>query len=68
MKSCSNSNDVSNNVNIYKLSKSNLGYYELTCIRTFAYYLNHLQKDIFAMIKQFGPPTFFVTFIASVNN
>jgi hypothetical protein len=60
-------NGLSNNVNLNYL-KSNLGYYELTHIKTFPYCLDHLQKDIFAMVRQFGPPTFFVTFITSVNN
>jgi hypothetical protein len=61
-------NDLSNNVNLDKLLKYDLGYCELTRIITFPNYLDWLQKDIFAMIRQFGPPTFFVTFIISVNN
>jgi hypothetical protein len=61
-------NDVSNNVNLDKLLKSNLGYCELTHIITFIDYLDHLQKDIFVMIRKTGPPTFFVTFTTSVNN
>jgi len=40
----------------------------LTHIKTFPNYLNHLWKEVFVMIKQFGPPTFLVTFIISVNN
>jgi len=31
-------------------------------------YLYRLQKDLSAMIKQLRPPTFFITFITSVNN
>jgi hypothetical protein len=50
---------VSIDVNLDKILKSDLGIWELNCIRTFPNYLDHLQKDLFAMIKQFGPPTFF---------
>jgi hypothetical protein len=31
-------------------------------------YLDHLCKDVFAMIRQLGPPTFFMTFTTCVNN
>jgi hypothetical protein len=60
--------DVSSNVNLNKILKLNLGFHELTHIITFFDYLYHLQKDVFAMIKKFGPPTFFVTFSTSVIN
>jgi hypothetical protein len=43
-------NDVSTNVNLNKILKFDLVYYELSCIRTFLDYLNQLQKDIFVMI------------------
>jgi hypothetical protein len=59
--------DVSKNVNLYKILKSNLGYKELGHIKTSLNYLYQLQKDVFAMIRQLGPPYFFVTF-TSVNN
>jgi hypothetical protein len=32
-------------------------------IKTFPKYLDHLQKDIFVMIRQIGSAMFFVTFI-----
>jgi hypothetical protein len=41
---------------------------ELSHIRTSLDYLNHLCIDVFAMIKQLGPPTFFMTFTTCVNN
>jgi hypothetical protein len=41
---------------------------ELSHIRTSLDYLNHLCIDVFAMIKQLGPPKNFVTFTTSVNN
>ncbi len=31
-------------------------------------YLDCLHKDVFAMITQLGPPTFFMTFTIGVNN
>jgi hypothetical protein len=63
-----NASDVSTNVNLDKILKSNLGYKELSCIRTSLDYLDCLHKDVFVMIKQLGPPTFFMTFTTSVNN
>jgi hypothetical protein len=60
-------NNLPNNVNLNKLLKYDLGYCELMHIITFLDYLNRFLKDIFAMIRQFGPPTFFVTFTTSVN-
>jgi hypothetical protein len=61
-------NDVSINVNLDKILKSCLGYKELSRIRTFLDYLDRLCKDVFAMIKQLGPPTFFMTFTIGVTN
>ncbi len=55
-------NDVSNNVNLDKILKSDLGYKEWGYIRTSPDYLDHIRKYFFAMIKELGPPTFFVTF------
>ncbi len=48
--------------------KSDLEYKELSCIKTSSDYLDRLHKDVFAMIRQLGPPTFFVTFTIGVNN
>lgn len=45
-----------------------LSYKNLRCIKTFPNYLDHFQKDLFIMIKQFEPPPFFVKFIMGVNN
>ncbi len=39
-----------------------------SCVKISLDYLYLLQKDIFAMIRQLRPPTFFITFITSVNN
>jgi hypothetical protein len=60
--------DVSTNVNLNKILKSNLGYKELRHIRTSWNYLDCLCINVFAMIRQFGPPTFFVTFTTCVKN
>jgi hypothetical protein len=61
-------NHVSTNVNLDKILKSNLGHKELSRIKTSPYYLDHLCKDVFAMFKQLGPSTFFMTFTTCVNN
>jgi hypothetical protein len=61
-------NDVSTNVNLDKILKSDLRYKELSRIRTSLNYLDHLCKDVFAMIRQLGPPIIFVTFTTCVNN
>jgi hypothetical protein len=61
-------NDVSTKLNLNKILKSNLGYKELNFIRTSPNYLDHLRKDVLAMIKQFGPLTFFMTLTTGVNN
>jgi hypothetical protein len=60
-------NDVSTNVNVDKILKLDLGYKELSRIRTSSDYLDCLCKDVLAMIRQLGPLTFFMTF-TSVNN
>ncbi len=36
---------------------------DISRLRTSLDYLSWLRKDVFAMIQQLGPPTFFVTFI-----
>jgi hypothetical protein len=59
---------VSNKKNLENLLKSDIGYRELTRIRTSPDYLDRLRKNVFAMIRQLGPPTFFVTFTTGVNN
>jgi hypothetical protein len=61
-------NDVSTKLNLNKILKLNLGYKELNFIRTSPNYLDHLRKDVLAMIKQFGPLTFFMTLTTGVNN
>jgi len=43
--------DVSKYINIDKILKFNLGYNEVSHIRTFPIYLNWFQKYVFAMIK-----------------
>ncbi len=40
----------------------------LTHIKTSSNYLNHLQNNVFVMIRQFEPPTFFVALITCENN
>jgi hypothetical protein len=47
-------NDLSNDVNLDKILKLDLGYWKLSCIWTLPNYLDCLWKDVFAMIKEFG--------------
>jgi hypothetical protein len=54
--------DVSINMNLDKILKSGLGCKKLNRRRTFSDYLDCFYKDVFVMIRQLGPPTFFVTF------
>jgi len=50
-------------VNLDKILKLDLSYKKLGGIKTSLDYLDHIHKDVFAMIRQLGPPTFFMTFI-----
>lgn len=59
---------MSIDVNLNKILKFDLGIWKLNCIKTFPNYLDHFQKDLFVMIKQFGPPPLFVKLIMGVNN
>jgi hypothetical protein len=61
-------NDVSNNVNLDKILKSNLDYKEHRHIQTSLDYLDQLWKDIFAMIRQLKWLAFFVRFTTCINN
>ncbi len=54
--------DVSTNVNLNKILKFDLGFKELGHIRTYMDYLDHFHKNVFAMIRELGPPTFFAMF------
>lgn len=59
---------VSNNVNLNKILKFDLGYKELGHIQTSLDYLDQLHIDVFPMIRQIRPPIFFVTFTTCINN
>ncbi len=56
--------DVINKPNLDVILHSNLGYMDLSGLHTSFDYLSRLRKDVFVMIQQVGPPTFFVTFIS----
>jgi hypothetical protein len=47
--------------------KYDIGYIDFKNIRISPNYLQQNKKTIFAMIRQLGPPTFFITF-TSVEN
>lgn len=54
--------NVINKPNLDKILNSELGCREFKSIHTSPYYLHHLKKNVFAIIHQLGPLTFFVTF------
>lgn len=56
------SKDVKYQKNLEKKLKSPIAYRSLQCIRTSPDYFETIRKDAFAMIRQLGPPTLFVTF------
>ncbi len=60
--------DVLTNVNLDKILKSDLVFKKLNYIKSFLDYLDCLCKDMFMIIKQFGPSMFFGMFIIGVNN
>jgi exonuclease III len=57
--------DVKYKPNLEKILKSDIGYIDFKNIRISPDYLHQIQKNIFAMIRQLGPPTFFVTFTSA---
>jgi hypothetical protein len=57
--------DVKEKVNLEKIMKSDIGYIDFKNIRTSPDYLQQNKRNIFAMIRQLGPPTFFITFTSA---
>lgn len=54
--------DVKYLINLQKIFQSTIAYQCFKSIHTSSDYFENMRKDIFAMICQLGPPTFFVTF------
>jgi hypothetical protein len=52
---------VAEEPNLDKILQSHIGFRELEKLRTSPDYIEGLRKILFAMIRQLGPPTFFVT-------
>lgn len=57
--------DVKHKTNLEKILKSDIGYIDFKHIHISPYYLDQIKKNIFAMICQLGPPTFFFTFTSA---
>jgi len=55
---------VINKPNLDVILHYNLGYMDILGLRASFDYLNRLRKDVFILIQQLNPPTFFVTFIS----
>ena len=53
---------VSKDTNIEQVLHSRIGYKDFKALHTSPDYKNKLEKNLFAMIRQLGTPTFFVTF------
>ena len=46
--------------NLDKILESDIGFRDLEKLRTSPDYIEGLRKNLFAMIRQLGPPTFFI--------
>ncbi len=57
--------DGINKLNLDVIFKFDLGYMDLLRLHTSPSYLSQLRKYVFAMIRQLGPPTFFITFTSA---
>jgi hypothetical protein len=51
--------------NLEKILKYDIGYIDFKNICISPDYLQHIKKNVFAMIRQLGPLTFFVTFTSA---
>ncbi|XP_059070801.1 uncharacterized protein LOC131860407 [Cryptomeria japonica] len=60
--------DVKEKPNLERMLKSNIGYIDFKRIRISPDYTHQLKKNVFAMIRQLGPPTFFLTFTSAEQN
>ena len=57
--------EVKSKANLEKTLKTPIAYRSLKVIRTSPDYYENMKKDLFAMIRQLGPPSFFVTFTSA---
>jgi hypothetical protein len=53
--------DVPKDINVDNMLKSDLGYKKLGWKKNSPNYLNNFHKDVFIMVIQFKPRTFFIT-------
>lgn len=60
--------DVKTKLNLEEILKSNIDYIDFKRIRISPDYCQQLKKNVFAMIRQLGPPTFFLTFTSAEQN
>ena len=51
--------------NLKKIFRTLIAYHSLKAIRTSPNYYENMKKNLFAMIRQLGPTTFFVTFTSA---
>lgn len=60
--------DVKNKPNLEKILKSDIGYVDFKRMWISPDYCQQLKKNVFSMIWQLGPPTFFLTFTSAEKN
>ena len=60
--------DVRKKPNLDRILKSDIGYRDLKAIRTSPDYLENIRKKLYAMIRQVGPPTFFISLSSAENH
>ena len=60
--------DVKQKPNLERILKSDIRYVDFKRIRISPDYVHQLKKNVLAMIRQLGPPTFFVTFTSAEQN
>jgi hypothetical protein len=53
---------VQDKPNLNNVFESYLDCHDLQCLCSSLVYLERLQNNLFTMMRQFGPPTFFITF------
>ena len=56
---------IAEKLNLDKILQSHIGFCELEKLQTSLDYIERLRKTLFAMIRQLGPQTFFVTLISA---
>ena len=57
--------DFKSKPNLDFILKYDIGYMDLKSVHTSLYYHQQIRKKLYAMIRQLGPPTFFMSFCST---